>query len=59
MDERLARRFLEERGYGVVPPEQYLSDVEEPFLRHWERVVPFTMTSPNGATPSTGGYGTS
>ena len=46
MDESSARRLLEERGYGVIPPEQYLSDLEDSFFRIWKRVKPYTMTSP-------------
>ncbi len=33
------------KGYGVIPPEQYLSDMEENFIKIWEKVQPFTMTS--------------
>lgn len=36
---------LREKGYGVIPPEQYLSDMEENFLSIWKQVSPFTMTS--------------
>ena len=37
MDEPSARGFLEERGYRVISPEQYLSDMEEPFFTNLEK----------------------
>ena len=36
---------LRTKGYGVIPPEQYLSDMEEKFLTIWEQVHNYTMTS--------------
>lgn len=36
---------LRSKGYGVIPPEQYLSDMEGDFLEIWENVKLFTMTS--------------
>jgi O-methyltransferase len=36
---------LKNKGYGVIPPEQYLSDMEESFLSIWEKVNSYTMTS--------------
>ncbi len=36
---------LKEKGFGVIPPEQYLSDMEESFISIWEKVSSFTMTS--------------
>ncbi len=36
---------LRDRGYGVIPPAQYLTDMEEIFLDIWKKVSAFTMTS--------------
>ena len=36
---------LRAKGYGVISPEQYISDMEEEFLFIWENVHSFTMTS--------------
>jgi len=36
---------LKEKGYGIIPPEQYLSDMENDFLTIWEDIEPYTMTS--------------
>ncbi len=36
---------LRSKGYGVIPPEQYLSDMEKKFKIIWEQINPFTMTS--------------
>ena len=36
---------LREKGYGVIPPEQYLSDLENEFHAIWKEVQPYTMTS--------------
>lgn len=36
---------LREKGYGVIPPEQYLSDMENEFHKIWEEVHSYTMTS--------------
>lgn len=36
---------LREKGYGIIPPEQYLSDMEKDFLIIWENVHTYTMTS--------------
>lgn len=36
---------LRGQGYGVIPPEQYLSDMEEDFLKIWSKVKSLTMTS--------------
>jgi len=36
---------LKEKGYGVIPPEQYLSDMENEFLDIWKTVQHYTMTS--------------
>jgi len=36
---------LEEKGYGIIPPEQYLSDMEKDFLVIWNEVKSYTMTS--------------
>ncbi|MCK5153357.1 MAG: class I SAM-dependent methyltransferase [Spirochaetales bacterium] len=36
---------LRAKGYGVIPPEQYLSDMEEDFIFIWKKISPFTMTS--------------
>ncbi|MDC7228201.1 MAG: macrocin O-methyltransferase [Spirochaetales bacterium] len=45
MTEREAAEFLGEKGYGIIPPSQYLIDMEEPFRKIWAAVSPFTMTS--------------
>ncbi len=36
---------LREKGYGIILPEQYLSDMEKEFLIIWNDVKPYTMTS--------------
>lgn len=36
---------LREKGYGVIPPEQYLSDLENDFHTIWKEVHSYTMTS--------------
>ena len=37
--------ILTSRGYGVIPPSQYMIDLDEPFRRIWSAVSPYTMTS--------------
>ena len=36
---------LKEKGYGIIPPEQYLSDMEKNFLAIWADIKAYTMTS--------------
>lgn len=36
---------LKAKGYGIIPPEQYLNDMEKNFINIWEKISPFTMTS--------------
>jgi len=36
---------LREKGYGIILPEQYLSDMEKDFLTIWNEVKNYTMTS--------------
>ena len=36
---------LRGKGYGVIPPEQYLSDLENEFYTIWKEVHTYTMTS--------------
>ncbi|MDA3941422.1 MAG: class I SAM-dependent methyltransferase [Spirochaetia bacterium] len=36
---------LRDKGYGIIPPEQYLSDMEDSFITIWEQVHNYTMTS--------------
>jgi len=36
---------LREKGYGIILPEQYLSDMEKDFLTIWNKVKNYTMTS--------------
>lgn len=43
--ERKRSIYLAEKGWGVIPPDQYLIDIEPEFLRIWETVREFTMTS--------------
>ena len=43
MDNTIAA--LKEKGYGIIPPEQYLSDMEKEFLDIWNNVNLYTMTS--------------
>ncbi len=40
------QKRLEAEGYGVIPNDQYLIDLEDQFKGIWEQVKPFTMTSP-------------
>jgi hypothetical protein len=44
--ERQAQEEAEElrrRGYGVIPPQQYLIDIEPEFFPLWDQVRPYTM----------------
>lgn len=36
---------LESAGYGVIPPQQYCSDMESVFIDIWNKVEPYTMIS--------------
>ncbi|MBN2051477.1 MAG: class I SAM-dependent methyltransferase [Spirochaetales bacterium] len=36
---------LSQEGYGVIPPDQYRTDMEKDFLFLWEQVRSYTMTS--------------
>jgi len=36
---------LEQKGYGIIPPEQYLIDIEKNFLNIWNKIREYTMTS--------------
>ncbi len=40
-----AAEVLKRDGWGVIPPSQYLTDMEEDFLGIWERVQDYTMIS--------------
>ncbi len=40
-----AKTVLEGDGWGLIPPSQYLTDMEEEFLEIWERVREYTMIS--------------
>ena len=46
MTEREMAEFLGRRGWGLVPPDQYLIDMEPAFREIWDEVEPFTMTYP-------------
>ena len=37
--------YLEDQGYGVIPPQQFRSDIGKDFIELWNRVAAFTMTS--------------
>lgn len=37
--------MLEQKGYGIIPPDQYRIDMEEGFKRIWTEVKGYTMTS--------------
>lgn len=41
-----ARRLLEARGWGLIPPNQYLRDMDDEFTGIWETVKKYTMISP-------------
>lgn len=45
MTEEQAKKLLTEKGWGLVPPQQYLIDMEKDFLDNWERVKDFTLIS--------------
>ncbi len=45
VSEKEMLKILEQKGYGIIPPEQYLIDMEDGFKRIWEQVKPYTMTS--------------
>ncbi len=38
-------RILEQKGYGIIPPEQYRIDMEEDFRKIWTEIRDYTMTS--------------
>ena len=37
--------FLEKKGYGIIHPSQYKSDMEKEFLKIWEETKQYTMIS--------------
>ena len=37
--------FLEKKGYGIIHPSQYRSDMEAEFLKIWEKTKQYTMIS--------------
>ncbi len=37
---------LKKAGWAAIPPEQYLSDMDEQFLSFWEQVKDYTLISP-------------
>lgn len=41
-----ARRQLESKGWGLIPPNQYLRDMDDEFIGLWEVVKNYTMISP-------------
>lgn len=41
-----ARRQLESKGWGLIPPNQYLRDMDDEFIGFWEIVKNYTMISP-------------
>ncbi len=45
MDEGESRKYLESKGWGVIPPDQWRIDMEAEFISIWDRAAPFTMTS--------------
>lgn len=45
MTDREIAEELRSRGWGVVPPDQYLIDIEPVFKTMWKQVKPYTMTS--------------
>lgn len=44
MTEKEMADTLREKGWGVIPPDQFHIDIEPEFLELWEEVRPFTMT---------------
>ncbi len=40
-----AKTVLKEEGWGLIPPSQYLTDMEDEFLDIWEKVRAYTMIS--------------
>ena len=49
MNEQSMITVLQRAGYGVIPPQQFHSDLESDFLELWERVRSYTMISPERA----------
>lgn len=43
---RRARKFLQRQGYLVEPLSSLLQDAPAEFTAHWDRVRPYTLTSP-------------
>ena len=46
ISEEEAVSLLKSKGWGLVPPQTYLIDLEEDFKRIWEEISPYTMISP-------------
>jgi hypothetical protein len=45
MDNRALEAVLSERGYGIIPPPQFRTDMEKEFILIWKKIESFTMTS--------------
>lgn len=41
-----AANLLRDSGWGLIPPDQYLKDMDEDFLNLWNHVRPHTLISP-------------
>ena len=44
MTDRESAALLRNRGWGIIPPEQYVVDMEDRFQNIWESVSAYTMT---------------
>lgn len=44
-EDRELKSLLEQRGYGVITPDQFRIDIEDDFCRIWAQVREYTMTS--------------
>ena len=46
LDLNTAAQLLRDSGWGVIPPDQYLKDMDKEFLSIWNHVRPYTLISP-------------
>jgi hypothetical protein len=45
ISEKEAVEILQNKGYGIIPPEQFRTDIGEDFREIWSKVSDYTMTS--------------
>jgi len=45
MNDREMAQYLQDRGWGVIPPQEFRIDMKKEFFSLWEKVNRYTMTS--------------